>query len=229
MEPTRRQMLAAIAALSVGAAPRIARTQTSAPSTGPHSLPPLPYPPSANEPSIDTETMTIHHDRHHAAYVAALNAALKDQGTLAALPVQDLLARLPETPEAIRTALRNNAGGHANHTMFWQVMGGKGGAPTGALLAAVDRDLGGMEAMRAAFGRLGLAQFGLGVRDRGPGRQAGADGTSEPGHAADGGRAGADGQRRVGARLLPEIPEPPGRLPCGLVECGELGCSGGAV
>ena len=65
--------------------------------------------------------------------------------------VRDLLARLPETPEAIRTALRNNAGGHANHTMFWSIMGGKGGAPTGALLAAVDRDLGGMDAMRAAF------------------------------------------------------------------------------
>ncbi len=162
MGPTRRNMLGGAAALlGAGSAPR-ARAQAPAAASGPHSLPPLPYAPDANEPHVDAQTMTLHHDRHHAAYVMNLNNALKDQGTLAALPVQDLLARLPETPEAIRTALRNNAGGHANHTMFWQVMGGKGGAPTGALLTAVDRDLGGMEAMRAAFSRMGLAQFGSG-------------------------------------------------------------------
>ncbi len=162
MGPTRRNMLAAM--LAAGAAPCgwMSRAGAQTPPNGPHSLPPLPYTPEANEPHIDAETMTIHHDRHHAAYVANLNAALKDQGTLAALPVQDLLARLTETPEAIRMALRNNAGGHANHTMFWSIMGGKGGTPTGALLAAVDRDLGGMDAMRAAFNRMGLAQFGSG-------------------------------------------------------------------
>jgi len=157
---TRRHMLGGAALLAATASGSWA--QAPAPSTGPHSLPPLPYAPDANEPHIDAQTMSLHHDRHHAAYVANLNAALKDQGTLAALPVPELLARLPETPEAIRTALRNNAGGHANHSMFWSIMGGKGGAPTGPLLAAVDRDLGGMDAMRAAFSRMGLAQFGSG-------------------------------------------------------------------
>lgn len=159
--PTRRNMLGFAALLAASGASR-ALAQVPVPPAGPHSLPPLPYAPDANEPHVDAQTMTLHHDRHHAAYVANLNAALKDQGTLAALPVQDLLARLPETPEAIRAALRNNAGGHANHTMFWQVMGGKGGNPTGAVLAAVDRDLGGMDAMRAAFSRMGLMQFGSG-------------------------------------------------------------------
>ncbi len=165
MGPTRRNMLGGAAAvLATGAAPRgwMSRAGAQTPPTGLHSLPPLPYAPEANEPHIDAETMMIHHDRHHAAYVANLNAALKDQGALAALPVQDLLARLTETPEAVRMALRNNAGGHANHTMFWSIMGGKGGAPTGPLLAAVDRDFGGMDAMRAAFNRMGLAQFGSG-------------------------------------------------------------------
>ena len=139
-----------------------ARAQAPAQSTGPFTLPPLPYAPNANEPHVDAVTMSLHHDKHHAAYVANLNAALRDQGALAALPVQDLLARLAETPDGIRTTLRNNAGGHANHSMFWLVMGGKGGAPTGPLLAAIDRDLGGMDAMRATFSRLGLAQFGSG-------------------------------------------------------------------
>jgi len=139
-----------------------ARAQAPAQPTGPFTLPPLPYAPNANEPHVDALTMTLHHDKHHAAYVANLNAALHDQGALAALPLQDLLARLAETPDAIRTTLRNNAGGHANHSMFWQVMGGKGGAPAGPLLAAIDRDLGGMDAMRATFNRLGLAQFGSG-------------------------------------------------------------------
>ena len=156
---TRRTMLGLGAALLAASA---ARAQAPAPSTGPFTLPPLPYAPNANEPHVDAMTMSLHHDKHHAAYVANLNAALRDQGALAALPLQDLLARLAETPDAIRTALRNNAGGHANHSMFWLVMGGKGGAPTGPLLEAIDRDLGGMDAMRATFNRLGLAQFGSG-------------------------------------------------------------------
>ena len=157
---TRRHLLCGATMLAAAASRSWA--QAPAPPTGPHSLPPLPYAPDANEPHIDAQTMSLHHDRHHAAYVANLNTALKDQGTLAALPVPELLARLPEMPEAIRTALRNNAGGHANHSMFWSIMGGKGGAPTGPVLAAVDRDLGGMDAMRAAFSRMGLAQFGSG-------------------------------------------------------------------
>ena len=156
---TRRTMLGLGTALLAASA---ARAQAPAPSIGPFTLPPLPYAPSANEPHVDAMTMSLHHDKHHAAYVANLNAALRDQGALAARPVQDLLARLAETPDAIRTTLRNNAGGHANHSMFWLVMGGKGGAPTGPLLDAIDRDLGGMDAMRGTFNRLGLAQFGSG-------------------------------------------------------------------
>ncbi|HYZ63008.1 MAG TPA: superoxide dismutase [Acetobacteraceae bacterium] len=137
-----------------------ARAQT-APS-GPFTLPPLPYPAAKNEPSIDAETMMLHHDRHHAAYVASLNAAVKDHAQLATLPVQDLIARLHEVPETVRTAIRNNGGGHANHSMFWLIMGGSGGAPRGELLDAINRDLGGMDRFKSEFNRLGLAQFGSG-------------------------------------------------------------------
>ena len=133
-----------------------------APPSGPYVLPPLPYAARALEPHIDAQTMTLHHDRHHAAYVTNLNAALKDAPGLAALPLHELLARLGEAPEAVRTTLRNNAGGHANHPMCWQVMGGTGGPPSGELGAAIDRDLGGYEAMKAAFNRAGAGQFGSG-------------------------------------------------------------------
>jgi len=152
----RRTLLFATAASFVGAGH--ARAQAA----GPYSLPPLPYAPEANEPHIDAQTMSIHHDRHHAAYVANLNAAVKDYPQLAALAPDVLLGRLTEVPEAIRTVVRNNAGGHANHSMFWQIMGGKGGAPAGALAAAVDRDLGGMEAFKTSFNRAGAGVFGSG-------------------------------------------------------------------
>jgi len=154
---TRRHMLGGLA-LAATLPAAFARAQTPAPFT----LPPLGYAFDANEPSIDATTMMIHHDRHHAAYVANLNAALKDYPQLAALPLEAILAKLGEVPETIRTAVRNNAGGHANHSMFWTLMGGKGGAPTGELLAAIDRDLGGLDKMKAEFSRLGLGQFGSG-------------------------------------------------------------------
>jgi Fe-Mn family superoxide dismutase len=147
-----------LAAAAVGLASGNARAQAP----GPYTLPPLPYAPDANEPHIDALTMTIHHDRHHAAYVANLNAALKDHGQLAALPVDQVLAKLAEVPDSIRTAVRNNGGGHANHSMFWLVMGGKGGAPTGPLAEAITRDFGGLPALQAAFNRAGAAQFGSG-------------------------------------------------------------------
>ena len=155
-----RRSLLGFGAAFAAAMPAFA--QTPAPAAGPFTLPPLPYPPEANEPHIDAQTMTLHHGRHHAAYVAALNAAAKDNPQLGAMPVPMLLEKLAELPEGIRTAVRNNGGGHANHTMFWSIMGGKGGTPTGDLLAAVDRDLGGVEAMRTAFNRMGLGQFGSG-------------------------------------------------------------------
>jgi Fe-Mn family superoxide dismutase len=126
------------------------------------TLPPLPYDYSALEPHIDTQTMQIHHDKHHAAYVANLNAAVKDYPQVAAMSLTVMLARLGELPEAIRTAVRNNAGGHANHSMFWQLMGGKGGAPSGDLAAAIDRDFGSLDTMKMTFNRTGLGQFGSG-------------------------------------------------------------------
>uniref|UniRef100_UPI0038CD1C43 superoxide dismutase n=1 Tax=Roseomonas populi TaxID=3121582 RepID=UPI0038CD1C43 len=140
---------------------RSAQAQTPAPA-GPFSLPPLPYAPNANEPHIDAQTMEIHHGRHHQAYVTALNNALKDHGQLAALPLQDLLAKLDQVPESIRTTVRNNAGGHANHSMFWPVMGGRGGAPTGDLAQAITRDLGGFDKMKADFNAAGAGRFGSG-------------------------------------------------------------------
>ena len=95
-----------------------------------YTLPPLPYAFDALEPHIDARTMEIHHDKHHAAYINNLNNALKDNPELAAKPVNELIAALASVPEGIRTAVRNNGGGHSNHTFFWEIMGpGKGGAP----------------------------------------------------------------------------------------------------
>ena len=152
---------AAALAATVAAAPRAAFAQP-APAAGPIALAPLPYGADANEPHIDAQTMQIHHGRHHAAYVANLNAALRDHPQVAQMPMERMLASLAEVPEAIRTALRNNGGGHANHTMFWGIMGGKGGAPTGELAQAVDRDLGGLEKMKTDFNALGGRVFGSG-------------------------------------------------------------------
>ena len=159
----RRAALFAGASLAatVFAAPRRALAQAAAP-TGPFTLPPLPYAFNANEPPIDAQTMEIHHDRHHAAFVGNLNNLVKDHAQVAALPLEQILAKLGEMPEAIRTGLRNNAGGHANHTMFWQVMGGKGGAPAGDLAAAVTRDLGGLDKLKADFNGAGARVFGSG-------------------------------------------------------------------
>lgn len=159
---TRRHLLGTAGAVALVTAAR-AQTPTPAPTEpGPFLLPPLPYAADANEPNIDAQTMLLHHDRHHAAYVANLNAAAKANPALAAMPVQDILANLSRVPDGARTLVRNNAGGHANHTMFWTIMGGHGGAPTGPVRAAIDRDLGGFDAMKTEFNRLGAAQFGSG-------------------------------------------------------------------
>src|SRR5207342_3645990 len=109
-----------------------------------YSLPPLPYDFNALEPHIDAKTMEIHHDKHHQAYITNANNLLKDHAALAALDVDTLIADLSKVPEAIRTGVRNNAGGHSNHTFFWNIMGpGKGGAPKGKLAEAIDSQLGG--------------------------------------------------------------------------------------
>lgn len=157
---SRRMVLSAGIGLLVAPHLKQAAAQTAA--SGPFTLPALEYGFDANEPHIDAQTMMIHHDRHHAAYVATLNAALKDHAQLADLKLTNLLTRLDTVPDTIRTVVRNTAGGHANHSMFWQIMGGKGGAPVGALATAIDRDLGGLAAMQTAFNRAGVGQFGSG-------------------------------------------------------------------
>ena len=99
-----------------------------------HTLPPLPYPTNALEPHIDAQTMEIHHGKHHNAYVTNLNAALEKAPELAGMPLDDLLKDLSAVPDAIRNAVRNNGGGHWNHSLFWQIMGpNAGGAPSGTL------------------------------------------------------------------------------------------------
>jgi len=156
---TRRTFLAGSAAVAAVAVTRGAYAQAA---PGPFQLPPLGYPFNALEPHIDARTMEIHHDRHHAAYVANLNNAVKDHANIASMPLQDILAKLGEMPEAVRTALRNNGGGHANHTMFWQIMGSGGGQPQGDVAAAITRDLGGLQKLQDDFNAAGLRVFGSG-------------------------------------------------------------------
>ena len=118
-------------------------------------LPPLPYDYNALEPYIDTQTMQLHHDKHHATYVTNLNNALKDHA-FASLDVDEVVSRLNELPESIRTAVRNNGGGHSNHSMFWQIMGpNAGGSPTGELASAIDAAFGSFDAFKAAFNDAG--------------------------------------------------------------------------
>ncbi|MBF5005633.1 superoxide dismutase [Diaphorobacter caeni] len=128
----------------------------------PHALPPLPYAYDALEPNIDAQTMEIHYTRHHQTYVNNLNAALEGS-EFAALPVDELIARIASLPDKLHAPVRNNGGGHANHSLFWQVMSPTGGgAPTDALAQAIDTDLGGMDAFRAEFTKAALTRFGSG-------------------------------------------------------------------
>jgi len=128
-----------------------------------HSVPPLPYDYNALEPHIDEQTMRIHHDKHHGAYVNNLNAALEKHPQLQNKSVEDLLKGINSAPEDIRTAVRNNGGGHANHTLFWEIMGpGKGGAPGGAVADAIKATFGSFDAFKAQFADAGVKRFGSG-------------------------------------------------------------------
>ncbi len=128
-----------------------------------HTLPALPYAYDALEPHIDAKTMEIHHSRHHQTYVTNLNAALADLPELAALPLEALLTRIDSLPAQVQGAVRNHGGGHANHSLFWQVMSPQGGGePDGELAAAILRDLGGLEAFKQAFTQAALSRFGSG-------------------------------------------------------------------
>ncbi len=128
-----------------------------------YELPPLPYAATALEPSIDAKTMEIHHDKHHAAYVTNLNKALESAPELAKKPINDLIADLSTVPEAIRGPVRNNGGGHANHTFFWNILAaGAGGTPSGKLGEAIAAKFGSFDEFKAKFEAAGLARFGSG-------------------------------------------------------------------
>ncbi len=128
-----------------------------------HALPPLPYAYNALEPHIDEQTMRIHHDKHHAAYVNNLNAALEGLDALGGLAVEALIADLTQVPDAKRTAVRNNGGGHANHALFWDVMApGGASAPDGALAAAIDEAFGSFDSFKEQFAKACATRFGSG-------------------------------------------------------------------
>jgi len=127
-----------------------------------YTLPELPYSYTALDPHIDARTMEIHHTKHHQAYINNLNNALQDS-PLAQLPVETLMTKLGEVPEGIRTAVRNNGGGHANHSLFWTILSPKGGGePGGALATAMDRDLGGYGKFKESFSQAAMTRFGSG-------------------------------------------------------------------
>jgi|SRR6185295_10349328 len=128
----------------------------------PYEVPKLPYAFNALEPHIDARTMEIHHDKHHAAYVTNLNKALEGT-TLGDQPIESLIAKIDSVPENIRTAVRNNGGGHANHSLFWTIMGaGKGGQPSGKLADAIKAEVGGFDAFKAELTKQAMGRFGSG-------------------------------------------------------------------
>ena len=129
----------------------------------PHEVPALPYDYTALEPHIDEQTMHLHHDKHHQAYVDKLNAALEKHPELANKSAEELIRDLNSVPEDIRTAVRNNGGGHVNHTMFWQIMGPNGGGePTGPIADAITEAFGSFEDFKTKFNEAGVNRFGSG-------------------------------------------------------------------
>ena len=148
--------LGALGDRALGAEPAAEKNQ-------PFTLPKLGYALDALEPHIDARTMEIHYTKHHQAYINNANAALKDYPELQALSATQILQRLPQIPEKVRTALRNNVGGHANHTFFWSILGPQGGAgPSGALASALDRSFGSLDAFKTQFADAAAKRFGSG-------------------------------------------------------------------
>jgi Fe-Mn family superoxide dismutase len=171
---SRRGFLLSIAGATAAATttPALLERADAAVQSGAYELPPLPYDYGALEPHIDAQTMRLHHDRHHAAYVRNLNEALAKHPALKARPPEDLIRNLAGLPEDIRTTVRNNGGGHVNHTLFWKIMKpGGGGPPTGPLAAAINSQFDSFDNFRRRFNEAGERQFGSGwvwlVRDRG--------------------------------------------------------------
>jgi Fe-Mn family superoxide dismutase len=165
---SRRHFFSAAASIAaVAATPRVVFAQAATPAaaaaaTGPFTVPPLNYPFNAFEPHIDAKTMELHHGRHHAAFVANINNVAKANPQLGTAAIPDILGNLNALNDDIKFAVRNNLGGHVNHVMFWEIMGPNGGKPEGEVLAAIDRDLGGMEKFQNDFNTAGLRQFGSG-------------------------------------------------------------------
>jgi Fe-Mn family superoxide dismutase len=129
---------------------------------GPFTLPPLPYDYAALEPHIDTMTMQIHHDKHHAAYVANLNKAVADRADLQSMTALELIQNLDVVPEEIRPTVQNNAGGHVNHTMFWEIMGPAGSKPSGEVLTAIYAAFGSLDALKEQVNKGAMSRFGSG-------------------------------------------------------------------
>jgi superoxide dismutase, Fe-Mn family len=128
-----------------------------------HTLPDLPYAFDALEPSIDAQTMEIHHDKHHAAYVSKLNAAIEGNSDLENKSIDELIGNISSIPEKIRGAVRNNGGGHYNHSLFWNVIGPDGGGkPSGEIADAITKDLGGFDAFKESFANAAATRFGSG-------------------------------------------------------------------
>ena len=191
-----------------------------------HEVPALPYDYAALEAAIDEQTMRIHHDKHHQAYVDNLNAALA--GTeWADTPIEELLQSLDSLPEDKRTPVRNNGGGHYNHSLFWQWMSPDGGGdpPDGPLKDAIEQSFGDVASLKAAAERRRREALRLRLELARQGRRRLAVGRvdPEPGLAVDGGPDADPGDRRLGARVLPPVPEPPSRLPRRVVGRRELG------
>ncbi len=144
-------------------AAQAAETPVAANAPQPFTLPKLSYDYGALEPHIDARTMEIHYTKHHQAYIKNANDALKDHPELQTLTATQILQQLPTMPEKIRTTLRNNVGGHANHSFFWQIMApGAGGAPTGTLAVAIDRQFGSFDAFKGQFADAAAKRFGSG-------------------------------------------------------------------
>ena len=192
----------------------------------PFSLPDLPYAFDALEPHIDAKTMEIHHGKHHATYVSKLNAALEKAPSFQGRPIEEILKTLDSVPADIRTAVRNHGGGHLNHSLFWKMLSPKGGGkPSGSLAAAIDKSFGSFDAFKEQFSNAAANLFGSGwawlcsdaagkLVDRRP---------AQPGQPRLAGPEAPAGDRRVGARVLPEVPEQAPRLHRRVLECRFVG------
>lgn len=162
---TRREAIRAalVGGAAIAALPRIALAQTPAAPTGPFSVPPLPYAFDALEPHIDALTMQIHHDRHHKTYVDNLNKAVAPYPDLQKKSAEELLADLKSVPDAIKTTVRNNGGGHLNHSLFWQMMKPNGGGtPKSELAAAMGAKFGSFDKFKDEWTKAALGRFGSG-------------------------------------------------------------------